>query len=300
MRRETIVSKAKKANIKIKDKPISNSSPWDEKYPLREPSGKKANARLGEVRMRPISSKSNAMVVSLPRKKEKIEKIVSHHISKALEREDEIKKLTIDQQIQFWRNTAKLNWKLFHATKHSKRLQWDACSKEIHRLNSKLEKYEGTADLVDPDDLKKNMEAIMSKRKGSVDSTVKDDDIDCFNYDYVCNIVDKVDQDEDEEKGGEDKEEDMEERGLEQKEEDKEEDKKEEDREEELFEEDKEQEKKEEDTDIDENEEDREEYFEEEDSEQEMKVDEKEEEIEQDMIKEEKEEEKRSVEKWSR
>ena len=59
----------KKANIKIKDKPISNSSPWGEKYPLREPSGKEDNARLGEVRMRPISSKSKTMMVSPPRKK---------------------------------------------------------------------------------------------------------------------------------------------------------------------------------------------------------------------------------------
>ncbi|XP_020258749.1 uncharacterized protein DDB_G0283697-like [Asparagus officinalis] len=198
----------KKANIKFKDKLISNSSPWDEKCPLREPSGKEANARHGEVRMRPISSKSKAMVVSLPRKKEKIENVKD------------------DKQARV-----------------KSRLHSSSVGYEIHRLNSKLVKYEGIADLIDPDDLMKDVEAIMSKRKSSVYSTVKGDDVDCFNYDDVYNIgketfhiaedvaqseheVDKVDQDEDEEKGGEDKQEEMEEREQEQKEEDKEEDKK--------------------------------------------------------------------------
>ncbi|XP_020263175.1 glutamic acid-rich protein-like [Asparagus officinalis] len=230
------------------------------------------------------------MVVSLPRKKEKIEKVKDEKQARVKGRP----------------NSSSVGYKLLHATKHGKRLQWDVCSKEIHRLNRKLEFYEGTADPVDPEDLKKNVEVIISKsdrhtrdahvkRKSSIDSIDKGDNVDCFNYHDVCVIgkkashiaedvaqaeqeVDKVDQDKDEEKGGEDKEEEMEEREQEKKEEDKEEDEKEEDREKELFEEDREQENKEEDTEASEKDEDREEYFEEEDREQEMKVDEKEEE----------------------
>ncbi|XP_020259102.1 glutamic acid-rich protein-like [Asparagus officinalis] len=212
------------------------------------------------------------MVVSLPRKKEKIEKVKD-------EKQARVKGRPNSSSVGY----VSINDPLLHG----KCLQWDACSKEIHRLNRKLELYEGTVDLVDPENLKKNVEAIMSKsdrhtrvahvkRKSSIDSIDKGDDVDCFNYDDVCIIgkeasyimedvaqaeqeVDKVDQDEDEEKGGEDKEEEMEEREQEKKEEDKEEDEKEEDREQELFEEDREQENKEEDTEASEKEEDREE-----------------------------------------
>ncbi|XP_020266740.1 golgin subfamily A member 6-like protein 6 [Asparagus officinalis] len=317
MRRETIVSKAEKATIKIKDKPESTNLPAGGKYPQREPSGKNiSSARLGKKRIPAVSDKSKAMVVSLPRVKEKKQnvkdekqaRIVSQHIKNALDKEDEIEKLSLDQQIQFWRNTTKLNMKLLHATKRSKRLQWDACSKEIHRLNRKLEFYEGTADLIDPQDLKKSVEEIMSKsdrhtraahvkRKRSVDSIGKA---------QAEQEGDSVGQDEDEETGGEYKEEEMEDREHEEKEEDREQALSEGDREQENREEDREQVVVEQEDSLQENKlvdssasekvEVREEYFEVEVREQEMKVHEKEEELAQ-MFEEEKEEEKGSAEK---
>ncbi|XP_020258300.1 golgin subfamily A member 6-like protein 22 [Asparagus officinalis] len=125
--------------------------------------------------------------------------ILAQHIRDAFESEDEIEKLTTEDQIQFWRNTAKINWKLLHTVKRSKRLQWEECSKEIHRLNKKLERYEGTADLIDPEDLKKNVKGIMSQKEGhtgsaqkkirrSIDSEDRGDDGICFDYDEVTNI----------------------------------------------------------------------------------------------------------------
>ncbi|XP_020271022.1 uncharacterized protein DDB_G0283697-like [Asparagus officinalis] len=73
---------------------------------------------------------------------------------------------------------------------------------EIHRLNKKLERYEGTADLIDPEDLKKNVKGIMSqndRHKGYAQRKIRksfnsndrgdmgDDGI-CFDYDDVTNI----------------------------------------------------------------------------------------------------------------
>ncbi|XP_020250921.1 YTH domain-containing protein 1-like [Asparagus officinalis] len=127
------------------------------------------------------------------------DEILAQHIRDAFESEDEIEKLTTEDQIQFWRNTAKINWKLLHTVKRNKRLQWEECSKEIHRLNKKLERYEGTADLIDPEDLKKNVKGIMSQKEGhigsaqkkirrSIDSEDRGDDGICFDYDEVTNI----------------------------------------------------------------------------------------------------------------
>ncbi|XP_020272317.1 rho GTPase-activating protein gacV-like [Asparagus officinalis] len=62
--------------------------------------------------------------------------ILAQHIRDAFESEDEIE---------------------------NKHLQWDACSKEINRLNKKLECYEGTADLINAEDLKKNVKRINSQ-----------------------------------------------------------------------------------------------------------------------------------------
>nr|ABD63111.1 hypothetical protein 18.t00007 [Asparagus officinalis] len=122
-----------------------------------------------------------------------------HVQSDALEREDVIEKLLSDEKIHFWRNTTTLNWKLLHAVKCSKHLRCDACSKEIQRLNRKLEIYEGTIDLIDLEDLKKNVKAIMAqndrhtkaahkKRKNSLDSIDRGDDSGCLDYDDVTNI----------------------------------------------------------------------------------------------------------------
>ncbi|XP_020263005.1 uncharacterized protein LOC109838987 [Asparagus officinalis] len=82
---------------------------------------------------------------------------------------------------------------------YSLHILWDACAKEIQRVNKKVEPYEGTSNLIDHKDLKKNVKNLMAQndrltkatqkeKKNILDSCNKGDDISCFDYREVTNI----------------------------------------------------------------------------------------------------------------
>ncbi|XP_020272518.1 uncharacterized protein LOC109847698 [Asparagus officinalis] len=164
MRMPTIISKAKSASITFVHRPIAEvASPGH------------VHSLPAEQRDEVLQQKRQAKRKALQEETTKnfsIGYIMAKHIDVAFDDEEEINVLPIEQQLTFWRNSAKFLKRLLVATKQTKSKYCKEFMIEINRLNRIIEKCGRHDEVIDPVLLKSNIKhkianEIRKKRRPS-------------------------------------------------------------------------------------------------------------------------------------
>ena len=117
---------------------------------------------------------------------------MSKAIDEAFEREDEIETLPVEEQLQFWRNAAKVNQRLCRTLRVSKKLYCQTFMDEIRRLNEKVKGLDESCDIVDPLILKNNVKKLIAQQlKGN--PTVEEEEEDKHEIDGEDNYGERDD-----------------------------------------------------------------------------------------------------------
>ncbi|XP_020266374.1 uncharacterized protein LOC109841851 [Asparagus officinalis] len=164
MRMPTIISKAKSASITFVHRPIAEVASPGHVHPLP-----------AEQRDEVLQQKRQAKRKTLQEETTKnfsIGYIMAKHIDVAFDDEEEINVLPIEQQLTFWRNSAKFLKRLLDATKQTKSKYCKEFMIEINRLNRIIEKCGRHDEVIDPVLLKSNIKQkianeIRKKRQGA-------------------------------------------------------------------------------------------------------------------------------------
>ncbi|XP_020258088.1 uncharacterized protein LOC109834472 [Asparagus officinalis] len=157
MRMPTIISKAKSASITFVHRPIAEvASPGHVHSLPAEQRDEGPAVQRGEVLQQKRQAKRKALQEETT-KNFSIGYIMAKHIDVAFDDEEEINVLPIEQQLTFWRNSAKFLKRLLVATKQTKSKYCKEFMIEINKLNRIIEKCGRHDEVIDSVLLKSNI-----------------------------------------------------------------------------------------------------------------------------------------------